>query len=387
MRFSLAQEGTPMNSSPIFSPQTDPWKELNGYCAPFVLSAPKTWRDPLSSAQTSVPQNVQGVVGYVLRNLVGSPWNNHLVLLVAVLYSQNIQYRTIENYLSVLHPGFLDLFAELGLQSMTEWEVDTHLTLYLSGQVLDTHSASQRVGFWRNYQSASRHLKRWLSQLPASQQRQYRPYVLPYPDDPHELTQLSGKRQVNYDRQEKRKEETDSLMPFFTDLRTQAHLRYNLILRLRRAYHKAIKAVEQGRVALPFEFEMREGGSQRHSRPSTERLVFKLWDRRTFVLAHANDIPPCFSQKTVWDAKNGKKGFCPEQNSYLLEFVRAEALSGTSPVVGLWFVELLEREVVGNIVNGSHEVVEAKQIWLRAQGYGEDEDELIRPFLTDTPGV
>jgi hypothetical protein len=158
-------------------------------------------------------------------------------------------------------------------------------------------------------------------------------------------------------------------------------------LRLRKAYHKAIKAVEQGRVALPFEFEMREGGSERHSRPSTERLVFKLWDRRTFVLAHANDMPPCFSQQAVWDAKNGEKGFGPEQNSYLLEFVRAEALSGTSPVVGLWFVELLEREVVGNIINGSHEGVEAKQIWLRAQGYGEDEDELIRPFLTDTPGV
>jgi hypothetical protein len=97
MHFSLAQEGTPMNSSPIFSPQTDPWKKLEGHCAPLVLCAPKTWGDPLSSAQMSVPQNLQGVVGYVLKNLVGCPWNNHLVLLVAVLYSQNIQYRTIEN--------------------------------------------------------------------------------------------------------------------------------------------------------------------------------------------------------------------------------------------------------------------------------------------------
>jgi hypothetical protein len=97
MHFSLAQEGTPMNSSPIFSPQTDPWKKLEGHCAPLVLCAPKTWRDPLSCAQMSVPQNLQGVVGYVLKNLVGCPWNNHLVLLVAVLYSQNIQYRTIEN--------------------------------------------------------------------------------------------------------------------------------------------------------------------------------------------------------------------------------------------------------------------------------------------------
>jgi hypothetical protein len=376
-----------MNSSPIFSSQTDPWKELNGHCAPLVLCAPKTWGDPLSSAQMSVPQNLQGIVGYVLRNLVGCPWNNHLVLLVAVLYSQNIQYRTIENYLSTLHSGFLDLFAVLEIQSMTEWEVDIHLTGYLSGQVLDTHTAAQRTDFWRHYQAASRHLKRWLTNLPRQQQEQYRPYVLPYPDDPHELTRLSGRRQVEYDRQEKRKAETDSLMPFYADLRTQAHLRYNLLLRLRKAYHKAIKAVEQGRATLPFEFEIREGGSERHNRPATERLVFKLWDRRTLVLAHAKETPPRFSQNTVWEAKNGKRAFSPEHNSYLLEFVRAEPLDGASPLVSLWFLELLEREVLGTSRKNSQQVLKAKQAWLREQGYGEDEDEAIHPFQSSTPGV
>jgi hypothetical protein len=376
-----------MNSSPIFSPQTDPWKELNGYCAPLVLSAPKTWGDPLSSAQTSVPQNVQGVVGYVLRNLVGSPWNNHLVLLVAVLYSQNIQYRTIENYLSTLHSGFLDLFAVLGLQSMTEWEVDTHLTLYLSGQVLDTHTASQRADFWKKYQAASRHLKRWLTNLPLQQQELYRPYVLPYPDDPHELTRLSGQREVKTEQQERRKENTDAIMPFFADLRTQAHLRYTLLLRLRKAYHKAIKAVEQGKAVLPFEFEMREGGNERLNRPPTELLVFKLWDRRTLVLAHAKERPPCFTQNTVWEARNGKRAFSPEHNSYLLEFVRAESLDGMSPVVGLWFLELLERDVLGTFSRNSQQELEAKQSWLREQGYGEDEDETIHPFQSSTAGV
>jgi hypothetical protein len=376
-----------MNSSQTFSSQTDPWQQLHGQCAPEVLCAPKTWGDPFSSTQMAPPENVQATVGYVLRNLVGRPWNNHLVLLVAVLYSQNIQYRTIVAYLSTLHPGFSELFAVLDLKDMTQWQVDTHLTQYLSGQVLPAHTATQRVVFWKQYQAASRHLKRWLSQLPDAQQQQYRPYVLPYPDDSHELTRLSGNRQVEYDRQEKRKAETASLMPFYADLRTHAHLRYNLLLRLRKAYHKAIKAVEQGKAALPFEFELREGGSERQNHPATERLVFKLWDRRTFVLAHADDTPPSFSQETIRKAQNRIESFSREQNSYLLEFVRAEALDGSGPDVGLWFVDLLEREVVGKIVNGPREVVEAKRAWLRAQSYGEDEDELIQPFLTVSPGV
>jgi hypothetical protein len=376
-----------MSSSRTFSPQTDPWQELNGYCAPDVIRAPKTWGDPLSSMLMDSPQNIQAVVGYVLRNLLGCPWKDHLVLLAAVLYSQNIQYVSIESYLSTLHSGFQELFAAFGLQSMTEWAVDTHLTQYLSRQVLDTHTASQRTRFWKKYQSASRHLKRWLAQLPTDQQERYRPYLLPYPADPYELTRLSGERHVTYNRQERRKEDTDAIMPFFADLRTQAHLRYNLVSRLRQAYHKAIKAVEQGKATLPFEFEMREGGTKQSNRPSTERLVFKLWDRRTFVLEHANDTPPCFSQTTIRQAQSRKGTFSLERNSYLLEFVRAESLDRTSPAVGLWFLELLERDVLGKITEGSREVVAAKQAWLREQGYGEDEEGITQPFQAETSGV
>lgn len=253
--------------------------------------------------------------------------------------------------------------------------------------MLDTHTASQRIRFWKKYQSASRHLKRWLAQLPTAQQERYRPYLLPYPADPYELTRLSGERHVTYNRQERRKEDTDAIMPFFAELRTQAHLRYNLVSRLRQAYHKAIKAVEQGKATLPFEFEMREGGNKQSNRPSTERLVFKLWDRRTFVLEHANDTPPSFSQTTIRQAQSRKGTFSLERNSYLLEFVRAESLDRTSPAVGLWFLELLERDVLGKITEGSREVVAAKQAWLREQGYGEDEEGITQPFQVQTSGV
>jgi len=241
-----------MNSSQTFSPQTDPWVQLSAYCTPCVLRAPKTWGDPFRSPHMDMPQHLQGIISYVQNNLVNHAWCDHLVLLAAVLYSQNLQYKTIYGALGTLHCGLLDLFSECKLQSMADWEVDKHLALYLSGQVLPAHTAGQRARFWKRYQAASRHLKRWLASLPVEQQTLYRPYVLPYPDDPHELTQLSGGRQVEYEQQEKRKAETDAIMPFFADLRTQAHLRYNLLVRLGKAYHQAIKAVQQARRCSPL---------------------------------------------------------------------------------------------------------------------------------------
>src|SRR6266536_773928 len=111
MHFSLAQEGTRMNSSQTFSPQTDPWVQLSEHCTPSVLHAPKTWGDPLRSPQMDMPQNLQGIVGYVQNNLVGHPWCDHLTLLAAVLYSQNIQYKTVVGSLSSLHRSFVDLFS------------------------------------------------------------------------------------------------------------------------------------------------------------------------------------------------------------------------------------------------------------------------------------
>lgn len=242
-----------------------------------------------------------------------------------------------------------------------------------------------RIAFWHFYQAGSRHLKRWITNLPREEQETYRPFALPYPTDVRELARLCNARKTHFERQEKRKGETDAIMPFYAQLRTHAHLRYNLLTRLRKAYRKAIKAVEDGKLPLPFEFEMREGSD---GQQPTERLLFKLWDRRSFVLEHIKEHPQLFSRFTVRDAKEGKNSFSSAKNSYFLEFVRAEPLGDTGPVVGLWFQELLERNVLGPLY-GSTEEMEEKQQWLQAQGYVEEEKRkgISQPFRAPTSGI
>jgi hypothetical protein len=334
-----------------------------------------------------MPQGLADTVHYVRNNLLSAPWRDHLVLLTAVLYSQKLQYKSIITHLSTLHRGMTSLFPALGLQCMAEWNVDQHLFRYLNGQILAAHTAMQRVRFWASYQAGSRHLKRWLASLPTEQQELYRPYILPWPSDPQELTLLSNRRQVTEAQQEKRKEDTDALMPFYTDLRTHAHLRYNFLLRLRKAYRKAIQAVEQGSATLPLVFELREGGNERKAQPPTECLTFKLWDRRSFVLEHIRENPNLFSSGTKSTAKNGERTFSKEKNSSFLEFLSARSLDGTAQAARPWFMELLEHEVLGEVSRGPEEAAQAKRAWLKEQGYGNDQDEAFEPFYTPTPGI
>jgi len=365
---------------------TDPWQELVGLCADEVLRAPKTWGDQLRSSDMKVPPNMSGTVTYLKRNVVGHPWANHLTLLVAVLYSQNVQFKTVLGTMSSLHRGFSSIFPALNLQSMADWDVDKHLALYLGSQVLESHSASKRVEFWRHYQAGSRHLKRWIAGIPEGQQSQYHQYLLHVPSDPREFSILCGLNNVRLEQQEKRKADTDALMPFYMDLRTQAHLRYNLLVRIRKAYQAAIKAVENEKVPLPFEFELREGGNERLKQRVTERLMFKLWDRRTFLRDHEE----AFSWTTKWFARNKEGAYTDEKNSYLLEFVGVEALDGETQVRGLWFLELLQRDVLGDFHKGRpQEEIIPKLAWLKEQGYvEEDEDERrVVPFRARTPGL
>lgn len=366
-------------TSPSASPPADPWRALDGTCRPEVLRAPGTWGDPDRPAALAMPPNLGGAVQQLRRTIVGQPWADQLVLLTAVLYSRNILHHTVAGYLSTLNAGFGALFPALALTSMAEWDAERHLAAYLDGTVLPAESPRHRLSFWLRYAAASKHLRRWLADLPPELRAHYRPYCLPGVADYHAMTRRIRAREVIATQEARRKAETDALMPAFAELRAQAHLRANLLARLRAAYREAIATVERDGRALPREFALVEGGDAPPGRPPTERLVFRLWTRRSFVLAHADRFPAGKASR----ARYRVAAFTRAKDGYLLEFVRAERLAGDGPPTGLWFHELLERNVLGaNAVGGTAAERAARQAWLREQGYGGEGDagEAIHPF-------
>src|SRR5258708_19006591 len=148
-----------------------------------------------------------------------------------------------------------------------------------------------------------------------------------------------------------------------------------------------MQAATKAPAMLTLVFELQEGGNERKAQPPTECLTFKLWDRRSFVLEHSKENPHLFSSGTQSTARNGERTFSPEKNTYHLEFVSAHTLDGTDSATSLWFLELVERDILGEIARGSEEVIAAKRAWLKEQGYGDDNDEHFEPFFAPTPGI
>ena len=70
---------------------------------------------------------------------------------------------------------------------------------------------------------------------------------------------------------------------------------------------------------MPFSYE--EGGDRELGIPTRERLWFRIWDRRSFVQAHAD----AYSRSPVVAARCGTAHFADDSKLFL-EFVRAERL-------------------------------------------------------------
>ena len=158
-------------------------------------------------------------------------------------------------------------------------------------------------------------------------------------------------------------------------MRAQAHLRYNCLVRLRQVYQEAVSQTQQDQRTFPVQFSYEKG---------PERWHFRLWDRRSFVLAYAER----YSRQTVTNAQEKLRGFTDERNTPFVEFVKATRQADDTTPSGPWFTDLLKLGLLGDgPVSGTDEEVKAKQEWLRQWGYADPERGYTQPFLTTSSGL
>jgi hypothetical protein len=324
------------------------------------------------------------VVGYLARNVVGRPWANTLALAAAVLTARRLDVSTVRGVILALHTGFRRLFPALGLTQMAEWHADPHLLAYLRGEVLPDDRPLTRVGFWKCYSTATRQLTRWLATLPDPDRDRYRRFVLPVVTA-ERVEGLVNRAEIQREQRQTRKAETDALVPQFATIRAEAHRRNNRLRRLRQAFQDALRArAGPPPPPLPLVFAYEEGGDPAHGRPAHERLHFRLWDRRSFVLAHADRYAP----DTVADARYRRRPCSAARNRAFLEFVRADRLGSDAPPEGLWFEELLRRGLLHRAAGMAGTELAVEQAWLRAWGYGRPgAGHHLAPFFSSIPGL
>ncbi|HEU5373934.1 MAG TPA: hypothetical protein VFV38_00700 [Ktedonobacteraceae bacterium] len=352
------------------------WLDLTGKVAVEVLHAPKTGGDPHG---TWAPVH-ERVIQYLLRNVVGTPWINHLALMAAVLSAHNRDPQTVRMTVMVLHARFSALFPALGLTKTNEWKNEIHLPLYVEAKVITEDTLYVRHQFFRRYSSGTKHVQGWLDVLPEEDRPRYQRFAFPpVPAFLHDA--MNQEREISRQQQAHRKAETEAVIPQFATLRAEAHFRFNRLARLRQAYQQAVSQVLPDQSNLPIEFSYEEGD------PPTERWFFRLWDRRSFVLAPEHE--GFYVAHTRKLAQRRELQFAEERNELFLEFVKAERLEGEAEPEGLWFIELIKLGLLGSkACDGDEQEIAAKQVWLRQWGYGDEHlGKRTAPFSTEVPGL
>jgi len=356
---------------PVFS-----WQDLEQKIAPEILSAPKTGGD-----RNGTWPPVHGrIVRYLFRHVANTLWADHLALVAAVLSARRRDVATVEAIIQEIHRLLSALFPALGLKTMAEWDADRYLASYIKGEVVPHHSQSTRQRSLKRYTSGSRQVWNWLETLPHAERQTYQRFAFPV-INPLRYEELSQEKEILQQQQAHRKAETEALVPHFAQLRAESHYRYNRLARLRFAYQQALGEVLPDHSNLPLEFSYEEGD------PAQERLSFKLWDRRSFVLHPEHSI--WYSPSNISSARRGTVQFSDEGNQVFLEFVTAERISGDAPAEGLWFTDLLRLSLLGaKARQGNEQIIAVKQAWCHQWGYGEEHSEgRVAPFSTKCPGL
>lgn len=354
--------------------ESNPWQRLRGKVAAEILVAPRTAVDPSNQGQW--PEVPHRVVFYLEHNVLGKPWRDALALLAPIMLARRFEVTSVFNKLSTLHSRFGRLFEALGLAGMEDWNATKHVPMYLKSEILPGDTPGARKRFWMDYNSASKAMASWLMGLPEKRRPGYERFTLPVVP-PFFVEGLIRDREITERQQRTRKAETGAVVPRFIAIRSEAHLRFNRVARLRRAYREALQNLGS-ETRFPVTFSYDEGGDNERGIPAQERLWFKIWDRRSFVQAH----PEAYYWRTVSYARTGVGAFATDLNRPFVEFVRAERLVGDAPPAGLWFADLLKLGVVGQRpYYGSAENVREKRAWLASWGYAN------RPFRSEVAGL
>src|SRR5260370_6352134 len=207
------------------------WQDLEGHCADEVLHAPKTSGDPSS---TWPPVHVR-VVRYLIQNVVGKPWADHLILMAAALSARRLDVASVKHTLYNIHARFADIFPALDLANVAEWNPDTHLAPYMRGDMASDHSQYTRNLFWTRYKSTARLVRGWFDALPEAEQQIYQSFVLPEVNM-FLYEELSQSKQIVQQQRAQRKTETEAIVPHFADLREDSHYIFYRLACILQAY-------------------------------------------------------------------------------------------------------------------------------------------------------
>lgn len=314
---------------------------------------------------------------YLKNQVLDKPWNNHLFLGALVIADKNSDSETIRNYLKVINPRLTELFDSFHLTEMSQFDVEIHMYQYFKGSIYPEHSDHMRKMLLTMYKSISDSTKRWVTtNLEEDQQAYFEKYLLSIPS--YNYRDFSFHRKARETSENKRKSETDAIVPLLPQIRAEGHFRWNQLNRLYQAFLKARDEVKINNIQLPLDFNYEEPDRV------GERYYFRIWDKSSFTLYHQSKS----NATSISNAKKRIGAYSEEKNHYFVEFIKAERFD-EDEAEGLWFIELFKIGLIGQwYQNANDDEIKQKRELLHSWGYGEESlQKNTAPFSPQHQGV
>ncbi|WP_158318629.1 site-specific integrase [Halalkalibacter akibai] len=281
--------------------------------------------------------------------------------------AKNKDVATIETSLYQLNSLFKNTFESFGLTSLEDFIPDEHLIKYTNGEFA-THSIRYRSDCLSQYFATLHSQEHFIrSKFDETTRLNFEKHLLPEPS--FRLKDLRINKKGREESERTRKAETDAVVHMFSEIRGEAHLRFNQVIRLKQAFDDAVSKVQEEGVPLPLDFNYEE------SDVVGECWYFRLWDKESFDMTHPEALTPTNSR----------------QVPFFLEFIKAEKIdtSDTVEPEGLWFLELAKLGVLKQLQkNTSQKRLDRAMSFFKDWGYiEEDAKGSVHPFFSQHAGV
>jgi len=232
------------------------------------------------------------------------------------------------------HHYGMTMLAELGRRSI--WEHFVNDRLISPGELTQL----------KYYDSlASTYLPLFVEGLTERQQVLWKPYLLPRLP-PGFLNNHAQQKAILKASEERRKEQSDVLLPLFPLLVEIAQLRKQATERLIKEYRRQRDRAIAGEIVLPYRYQYRDRQffvSEQAMTLAQVQLVerevvlsFTLWNRTSWVKEHLDQCS--WQVRSDWEEQG--RAYAPLRNGYFLQY------EGVASDL-LWFGDLIEQQLLG----------------------------------------
>lgn len=363
-------------------------QQRSAHVQAFFAWLPKILHDAPGICWEALPSRV---MGYLIRRVAHSPDAVAITLAIGsamdgrksyVLYNSCTQ---LAGLLATLRRGY-------GMTTLTELSNRVIWDRFVEGRMISGGELT-----WLNaYDSlSSTYRQAFEERLDARQKMFWQPYLLP-PLPLRFLERKAQRKVVESAAQDRRKQQSEVILPLFPLLVEIAQLRKQATERLIKEFRRHRDRAIAGEIALPYHFQFVDRSFSISEHATTvasvhllERevtLFLTLWDRQSWVKEHWEQ----YSQHVRPQWKRRKGPYAPERNTCFLQY------EGSSADL-LWIGDLIEQQPLGSESRNGFAVSRAgllspansdghwlKEAWRRCGGTLFEPESLYRGVLFAT---